>query len=270
MVWDGWRSAGGWSPAVSVCLPDRLLCGLANRQIGKLETVPKTSCVQLVLEVLVCSPGGENRKLRAIIDTGSQINTVRKGLFAQCDFTAAKNPVQLFSVSGQSVEGGKIEIGLRLTFACETGRRLQPFRLLGTFLEADDKADIILGYPWMKENLLVVMPELDCLARRSKNFDFLPIRSCPNFDDPQAEEINTRRSEWAGLTPPTKRTWKKYRQVRSQAAKDRGPCVATVAAAATSAQPDEERPLPCLEHPAGGSQASASQACADFFCISCK
>ena len=112
----------------AVLLP-RLLSSLANRRVGQLEHAPGTSDFQLVLEAIVCVPGGENKKIRVLVDSGAQINIIRDGIFESTDYKVSKNPAQLFAIDGSNVQGGNLEASLRLTFGCESGGRLQPLRL---------------------------------------------------------------------------------------------------------------------------------------------
>ena len=61
---------------------------------------------QLVLEVLICPPNSENKKLKALIDTGAQINVIRRGLFPEQVLQDAKRPLMLTLADGQAFWGG--------------------------------------------------------------------------------------------------------------------------------------------------------------------
>ena len=60
-------------------MPKRLLRGTGSHQGKVLQLADGAS--QIMVEVLVCPLGGENKVLKALIDTGAQINAVRRGLF---------------------------------------------------------------------------------------------------------------------------------------------------------------------------------------------
>jgi hypothetical protein len=192
-----------------VALASRLLQNVGGRDLDKVVKLPGTSEFQLVQEINVCFPGGENRRVRVLIDTGASVNLVRKGLFPESDFIPAKNPVQLSTANGQLLDGGQCTIKLRMTFGQDNGRIVQPWRVWGEFYEADTRADMILSYPWLGANHLAVIPEYGCLALRTSGFRFLPIHSCPEFDkgpeEEESQEIETGRGARVGCTPPFKK-----------------------------------------------------------------
>lgn len=171
-----------------VKLDPRLLVNVQGRALDKVERFAGTSDFQLVQEISICVPGGENRRVRVLIDTGASVNLIRRGLFREEDFRPAKNPVQLSTANGQHLGGGQSTIKLRMTFGQDNGRCVQPWRVWGEFYEADTKADMIISYPWLGEHRLAVIPEFGCLALRTSGFRFLPIHSCPDFDKGAGEE----------------------------------------------------------------------------------
>ena len=192
-----------------VALASRLLQNVGGRDLDKVVKLPGTSEFQLVQEINVCFPGGENRRVRVLIDTGASVNLVRKGLFPESDFIPDKNPMQLSTANGQLLDGGQCTIKLRMTFGQDNGRIVQPWRVWGEFYEADTRADMILSYPWLGANHLAVIPEYGCLALRTSGFRFLPIHSCPEFDkgpeEEESQEIETGRGARVGCTPPLKK-----------------------------------------------------------------
>ena len=60
---------------------------------------------QLVLAVSVCPPNAEKCKLKALIDTGAQMNVIRRGLFPEETLQDARRPLLLTLADGQSFLG---------------------------------------------------------------------------------------------------------------------------------------------------------------------
>ena len=172
---DSWETVPGLQRQEvlrQVRLAPRLLVNVQGRALDKVERFAGSSDFQLVQEISICVPGGENRRIRVLIDTGASVNLIRRGLFREDDFRPAKNPVQLSTANGQHLGGGQSTIKLRMTFGQDNGRCVQPWRVWGEFYEADTKADMIISYPWLGEHRLAVIPEFGCLALRTSGFSF--------------------------------------------------------------------------------------------------
>ena len=136
-----------------------------------------------------------------LIDTGASVNLVRKGLFPESYFLPAKNPVQLTTANGQLLCGGNMAIKLRLTFGKVNGRAVQPWKVWGEFFEAETRADMILGYPWLAENQLAVIPKFGCMALMRDDLQMVPIHSCPEFGG----ELEKNVIETGRAAPPSKK-----------------------------------------------------------------
>ena len=71
----------------------------------------------------MCSPGGRQKIIRALVDTGAQVSLIKKGLFSDCEFSRAKSPLTLIAANGQLLEGGKKVINLKMRWnqPCDEG-----------------------------------------------------------------------------------------------------------------------------------------------------
>ena len=106
--------------------------------------------------------GGVCRTLTALIDTGAQVNLVRRGLFSHALFGPSSNPRTLITASGERMEGGQLEV--QLTMHLRVRGTGQEWSAQATFYEADIQMDAIIGYPWLKAHKLAVVACKDTLA----------------------------------------------------------------------------------------------------------
>ena len=125
----------------------------------------------LTLLLKVTSPGGRQKFIRALVDTGAQVNLVRNGLFSCDEFQRANSPLTLVAANGQVLEGGKSTIELRMKFyqSSEVTEVQSEVELDGEFFEANIGIDAILSYPWCKKHHLAGVPHLKCLAKVQPN-----------------------------------------------------------------------------------------------------
>ena len=142
---------------------------------------------QIALKVLACPIGGENRVLEVLIDTGAQINVVRRGLFSEHDMRPSKTPLRLTLADGQPFWGGDRELRARLTFGRTINHVVQPWRARANFYEGEIRADMILGLPWLAENGLDVLTREACLAMRV-GWKLYPIGDAPDVSQDSSEE----------------------------------------------------------------------------------
>ena len=61
---------------------------------------------QLMMRTRVRTGLGEGKIVTALVDTGAQVNLIRKNLFGEEAFVPARHPVDLRSISGDKLEGG--------------------------------------------------------------------------------------------------------------------------------------------------------------------
>ena len=68
---------------------------------------------------------------------------------------------------GETLQGGDRGMTLELGFRLKNGRHFDAsseantFRLIGNIHDADIENELILGYPWLRENNLAVRPPRD-------------------------------------------------------------------------------------------------------------
>jgi len=140
--------------------------------------------------------------LKALIDTGAQINVVRRGLFSENDMRPAKHPLRLTLADGQPFWGGDREIQTRVTFGKTIKNIVVPWRARADFYEGDIKADLILSLPWLAKNGLDVLTKEGCLGQRD-GWKVYPIGDCPEIDPiPDGDWIDTDVSSRSGCQPP--------------------------------------------------------------------
>ena len=164
-------------------------------------------CTQILLEILVCPIGGENKVVKALVDTGAQINVVRRGLFPETDLRPAKDPLRLTLADGQPFWGGDRELETRVTFGKNVNNVIVPWRARASFYEAEIKADMILSLPWLAQNGLDVLTWEGCLGQR-QGWRVYPIVSCPDVnpdldDDDDEDWIDTNLSSRVGARDRT-------------------------------------------------------------------
>ena len=109
------------------------------------------------MEILVCPPNADSRKLKALIDTGAQINVIRRGLFPEDALQQAKRPLMLTLADGQAFWGGDKEIAAVLVLGKDVDNEVKPWKTKAQFYEGEIRADMILGYPWLAQNGLYVL-----------------------------------------------------------------------------------------------------------------
>ena len=102
----------------------------------------------------------EKRHINVLVDTGAQVNLVRKGLIREEHLRKAQDTVRLVTANGAVMEGGGIETELCLLFrkravdSVEEGEHT----IWGAFYEADIQVDAIVSCPWIFKNKLAVIP----------------------------------------------------------------------------------------------------------------
>lgn len=114
------------------------------------------------LRLTVLATGSEtSRTLEALVDTGSEVNLVRRGLFPPDCFQPSARPVSLTTANSQRMSGGVQEALLTLEFAGRDKESARPVHVSTPSLlyEADISQDIILSYAWLAERGFDVCPK---------------------------------------------------------------------------------------------------------------
>ena len=100
------------------------------------------------------------------MDTGAQVNLIRKDMMPSWLFRDAEEKLNLRTANGQKLDGGEKEICLSLGFRQVIQGEAMPelFWSPAVFYEADIRVDAILSYPWLVRNKIGVFPHLRALA----------------------------------------------------------------------------------------------------------
>lgn len=114
---------------------------------------------QLAFTTLVTTPSGEEMVVKILVDTGAQVNLVRRGLF-QDEGIPAKDPVRLQAAGGQILGGGTRTLKLALHLvATDYGTNEDYTHVVNdNFYIADITCDVILSYPLLRSRKIGVMP----------------------------------------------------------------------------------------------------------------
>ena len=122
---------------------------------------PKGHGMQLLMGLSVVTHDGCKHHLQALVDTGAQTNCIRHDALPRCYFMAAKIPISLSTVSGEALPGGSQEVQVELQFKPTSmhGKplRVKSWKIMSNLYEANMQVDMILGYPWLRENKIGVL-----------------------------------------------------------------------------------------------------------------
>ena len=175
--------------------------------------------LQLVLLAAVKLPNGSRQMAKFLVDTGAQVNLIRKGLIPEEFLEVAERPLRLRTVSGQQFEGGErqvlLDLGFQTTIEAEYTRQEDWFD--ANFFEADIKIDGILSFPWLVNKWLGVIPHLKALVLVGS-----PVTLFKGFSPQQARQWLLRTGErirsWRGGNGPRvgskrRRRWVQTHQV---------------------------------------------------------
>ena len=104
---------------------------------------------------------GSTYTVRALVDTGAEVNVIRGGIIPEEDLVTLERPWRLTAANQQSIVGGDKEARVVL---CLAGVEVDTKKECGlkiptTFLVADlGKVDAILSYQWLSDAQLIVNP----------------------------------------------------------------------------------------------------------------
>ena len=107
----------------------------------------------LTMLLRVTMPSGKQRIIKALVDTGAQVNLIQKGLLDEEEFSAAETPLNLIAANGQVLEGGKKVVKLEIKMHQKSEEELLPpeVQFDGQFFEAAIGINAILSYPWCRK-----------------------------------------------------------------------------------------------------------------------
>ena len=109
---------------------------------------------------------GEKYSLKVLIDTGAEVNLVRKGLISAPHLKPAPKLVRFITANGGTLAGGREVVDINLVFKVESPvdeGQAEELVIPTCFYEAEISGDAILSYKWLADNDLQVYPREDCL-----------------------------------------------------------------------------------------------------------
>ena len=131
--------------------------------------------LQLLIPILVQFPNGQKRLIQALVDTGAQINLVRMGLVPDELMGQPERSVRLLAANNQPIQGGDKIVQLSMAFTQVFDGCQQPDLAVfeGIFFRAAIEIDMILSFPWLRENKLGVFAHHNALAIDEPEFTLL-------------------------------------------------------------------------------------------------
>ena len=105
--------------------------------------------------------------MNVLVDTGAEVNLVKRTILDENAFEAAKKEVRLVTVSGGDLPGGTVVAKLEFMLGTQSGSKR--FQCAGLFYGADIGWDAIIGFDFLVENRLAIWPEKRCLMRNEAN-----------------------------------------------------------------------------------------------------
>ena len=109
-----------------------------------------------------------SRRIRALIDTGSEVNLIRTGITSPEYRVPVKRPLRIAIASHAIMPGGDMEVSCILTL---TGRdhdtkERRDVEIPTTFYEADIGVEAILSYEWLAMYDFMVNPGMHVLMKK--------------------------------------------------------------------------------------------------------
>lgn len=115
---------------------------------------------RLHIPVLIQSPSAGEIRASALIDTGSEVNLVRRELLPQNCFDKSLAPIRFRAANHTIMDGGQLDATFFLSFSgtdIDTGGQAT-LNLPITCYDADISADIIISYEWLASMKIDVVP----------------------------------------------------------------------------------------------------------------
>ena len=120
----------------------------------------------VVTVTLVCPTTGVSKCLKALVDTGATVNIVREGLFPVGSFSPPPQRKYLKTADGSVLRGGDsgAELDLSIPVLGWTGKS-ETSQSRGYFYSGNIHVDVILGYGFLAQCQLMVVPHKDTIMR---------------------------------------------------------------------------------------------------------
>jgi hypothetical protein len=124
---------------------------------GKSKGEPR---VRLVVSAQMQVAGYEPTPLRILIDTGSEVNLVRKGLLRPECFRPTPRPIRFYAANQTVLAGGQREVEAILHFAGvdPDSKAKKPLPIPICCYDADIHVDMIVSYAWLVDSQADIIP----------------------------------------------------------------------------------------------------------------
>ena len=118
----------------------------------------------VVTVTLVCPTTGTSKSLKALVDTGATVNIVREGLFPVSTFSPPAQRKYLKTADGSVLRGGDSgsDFDLSMPVLGWTGTH-ETKQSRGYFYHGNIHVDVILGYQFLAQCQLMVVPHKDTI-----------------------------------------------------------------------------------------------------------
>ena len=121
----------------------------------------------LRVKVVITTPDNTQFQALALVDTGAEVNLIRKGLLPEHCFKEAKVRLRLVAANNQQIPGGAMEVTVQMVLPArdfETRERFSVTTPTTLYQSSGIGEDIILAYRWMAERSVVVDPRQHGMA----------------------------------------------------------------------------------------------------------
>jgi hypothetical protein len=118
----------------------------------------------VVTVTLVCPTSGISKSLKALVDTGATVNIVREGIFPASSFSPPLQRKYLKTADGSTLRGGDsgADFDLSMPVLGWTGEN-ESKQSQGYFYSGNIHVDVILGYGFLAQCQLMVVPHKDTI-----------------------------------------------------------------------------------------------------------
>ena len=125
--------------------------GEEKRLMGAHANIVKHTRLEVACRV--SGPAGTPVDLQIFVDTGAEVNLIRRGLLSEECFTAAEIPLNILAANQMPIGGGSRETTAVLNFSGRdvAEKTLMDIRIPTLMYEADITDDAIVSYGWLVE-----------------------------------------------------------------------------------------------------------------------
>lgn len=108
------------------------------------------------------------RKIRVLVDTGSEVNLIRRGITAPEFLESVKRPLRIAMASHAIMPGGDKEVGciISITGVERDTKEERTLEIPTTFYEAEIGVEAILSYEWLAMYDFLVDPGMHALLKK--------------------------------------------------------------------------------------------------------